>query len=276
MKSFSIISLIFCFIVLIDTADSHYRHNHTSNNSKSHNINLTIEKVDILPFFVDLIKDLRKRGYPIKFVIDALKLVDQIEFTDFEDNDFSGTYNKVSNNIQLENSFIDQSTGKLKSYKKLKLIHVTTFYHELWHVYYTKYVKSKRPLFYYLYQKQMLDTFSGEIHANVIQNEAYGVFVGLAIQNYYQHYAILNYLGPDGRVRLFNGPKVGVMVDRYQEVLNYPVYGYYFNVLSWSVDDHDESLPQKDRDLIFKYVFKDEISQNFMDNFSEEVFNVDD
>ena len=122
----------------------------------------------------------------------------------------------------------------------------------------------------------MLDTFSGEVHANVIQNEAYGVFVGLAIQNYYQHYAILNYLGKEGRRRLFEGPKVGSMVYRYQEVLNYPVYGYYFNVFSWSVEDHGESLPQKDRDLIFKYVFKDEISPNFLENFSEKVFNLQD
>ena len=64
------------------------------------------------------------------------------------------------------------------------------------------------------------------------------------------------------------------MVYRYQEVLNYPVYGYYFNVFSWSVENHDESLPQKDRDLIFKYVFKDEISPNFLENFSEDVFDL--
>ena len=152
---------------------------------------------------------MRKRGYPIKFVIEALQLVDKVEFTDFEGSEFSGTYNKISNKIQFENSFIDQSTGKIKRYNELKLIHITTFYHELWHAYYSKYVKAKRPMFYYLYQKQMLDTFSGEIHANVIQNEGYGVFVGLAIQNYYQHYAILNYLGKEGRRRLFEGQKLG-------------------------------------------------------------------
>ena len=127
----------------VNTAYSDYRHNHINEDSKAYNIDLTLEKVDILPFFVGLIKDLRKRGYPIKFVIEALQLVDKVEFTDFEGSEFSGTYNKVSNKIQFENSFIDQSTGKIKSYNKLKLIHITTFYHELWHAYYSKYVKAK-------------------------------------------------------------------------------------------------------------------------------------
>ena len=108
-----------CFILCVNTAYSDYRHNHINEDSKAYNINLTLKKIAILPFFVGFIKDLRKRGYPIKFVIEALQLVDKVEFIDFEGSEFSGTYNKTSNKIQFENSFIDQSTGKLKSYNKL-------------------------------------------------------------------------------------------------------------------------------------------------------------
>ncbi len=267
------VSLLTLVLVVIFAFQAESR-SHNQINEKLHiyNKELVLKKNEIIPFFVPLIKDLKKRGYPIKFVLDTLKLVNEIEFVNFEDSDVTGTYNKFSNKIQLENSFVNFDTGKLKKFDNLKLIHITTFYHEIWHAYYLKYVKIKKPRFYSLYQSQMLKTFSGEINANVIQNEAYGVFIGLAIQNYYQHYSVMKSIGKEGRHLLKHGPRSEVMVARYQEVLNYPVYGYYFNVFKWGVVDHQENLPQKDRDLIFKYVFHDEISQEFVENFSENVF----
>ena len=72
----------------------------------------------------------------------------------------------------------------------------------------------------------------------------------------------MKHLGKEGDT-LNTWPRSEVMVSRYQEVLNYPVYGYYFIIFKWSVVDHQENLPQEDRDLIFKYVFHDEISQDF-------------
>ena len=235
-------------------------------------ISHTLYKRDILPFFSPLIKELRKKGFPIEYVIKSLMLIDKIEFVSFE-GDVSGTYNKISNKIELDIDFVDHETGRLKKYSELKLIHLKTLYHELWHVYYNKHIKVKKPLFYYLYKKQMLRTYSGEIYANVIQGEAYGIFIGLAIQNYYQHYAILKYLGEDGRRRLYEGHKVEQMIQRYAEVLNYPVSGHYFNPLHWGIVDHETNLPAEDRDLIFKYVLNNEISQKFIENFSEQVFS---
>ena len=65
--------------------------------------------------------------------------------------------------------------------------------------------------------------------------------LALAIQNYYQHYSVMKYLGKEGRHRLKHGARSEVMVGRYQEVLNYGfgfVYGYYFNIFQWSIVDH--------------------------------------
>ena len=249
---------------------------HNQKNISIYNKEIVLEKRDVFPFFYPLIKSLRKRGFPIKFIIKTLQLVDRVEFVDFDDQEITGLYKKMGNKVQLESTFINPRNGKLKALNELKLIHVTTLYHELWHAYFFKYVKAKRPLFYYLYQEQMLKTFAGDIHAQIIQNEAYGVFVALAIQNYYQHYTILNYIGREGRQRLYAGKKLEQMVSRYQEVLNYPVFGYHFDILQRGLTDDDRNLPKKDRRLIFEHVFQNEISQDFLKNFPEKTFNVED
>ena len=158
------------FVVLFAFQAKSRSHNHINEKSHVYNRELILKKNEIIPFFIPFIKELKRRGYPIKFVLETLKLVNEIEFVDFDDSDVTGTYNKFSNKIQLENTFINFENGRLKTFDNLKLIHITTFYHEIWHAYYLKYVKTKRPLFYYLYQNQMLKTFSGEINANVIQN----------------------------------------------------------------------------------------------------------
>jgi len=233
---------------------------------------ITLKKRDIFYFFYPLIKELKKKGFPIKYIIKSLQLIDKVEFVKFNDSNLTGTYNRILNKIQLGEDLIDPYTGKLKKFDELTLEHVKTIYHELWHAYYYQFISVERPLLYFLYKKQLHINYYGELHAEKIQNESYAVFIATAIQNYYQHYQVLKDLGRVGRERLYNSSKLSQVVDRYSEVLNYPAYGYFYSIFEAGVVESTVNLSTLDREYIFKYVFQEEIRMNFLNNFPDVLF----
>lgn len=210
--------------------------------------------------------ELSKIGVPVDFAKDALYVLRGVSFKKMP-AEATGVYYPAKNWIYLPYTFKSAQTGKIKKLSELTNDQIATIFHELWHCYRTKVLRSRNPEMLSYWVKRSKVLYSN--HNSSFHDEAWATFIDQSISNYVSFFKIMLQKDSDGRERLRNSER---FTGIYERSINEKVFGYYRTRWGGKFIFSTVNLPMEDRLYILTNLLENRISYNFENDFSEDKF----
>ncbi|OFZ21222.1 MAG: hypothetical protein A2X94_07110 [Bdellovibrionales bacterium GWB1_55_8] len=214
-----------------------------------------------LPGFVE---GLEKHRAPTAYLRTSLAALGSLRFQRFPDG-ILASYNRLTNQMTLDVAMKSTTGGGLKPLNELTPDQISTLYHELWHCYFSKVLRTTDPLYLDWFRSaQSLYTH----HHRDFHDEAFAEFISEVTAAYLQMRRLMEARAPAARERMRAN---ATLKKLYEDSFESQIEGYYRAFLGDFVSS-GVNLPHGDRLLILENLLEGKIQKVYLDAFDERQF----